>query len=356
MLLRRGRLALVGGTGLLALVLAGCTGGSSTRSAAPATTPTAPTSVPGSASRPGSSGATFGDIPRIVHTTEPSVVTITTGQGLGSGVVWAADGTVVTVAHVVAGAPRVGVQFADGKQTTGMVVASDEFTDLAVVRVPRTGLPAATFAPGLPEVGALTVVIGTPLGLQETVTAGIVSALGRDLPASQDTPHGLVGLIQTDAPISPGNSGGGVFNASGQAIGLSEAYVPPSQGAVAIGFATPSTVVRDVVPQLLATGHARHAYLGIQAGELTPQIGGQLGLAQSSGVLVIAVQPGSPAAQAGLQPGDVIVDLGGHTIANQADLQAALRQFTPGQRTSLTYIRDNTRHTVQVTLADYPAR
>ncbi len=352
-----GRPGLVVGTGLLALVLAGCAGGSSApRSAAPATTPTAPTSMLGSTSMAGSSGATFGDIPGIVRTTEPSVVTITTGQGLGSGVVWAADGTVVTVAHVVAGAPRVGVQFADGKQATGTVVASDEFTDLAVVRVPRTGLPAATFAAALPEVGALTVVIGTPLGLQETVTAGIISALGRDLPASQDTPHGLVGLIQTDASISPGNSGGGVFNASGQVVGLSEAYVPPSQGAVAIGFATPSTVVRDVVPQLLATGHARHAYLGIQAGDLTPQIAGQLGLAQSAGVLVIAVQPGSPAAQVGLQPGDVIVELGGHTITNQSDLQAALRQFTPGQRTSLTYIRNGTRHTAQVTLADYSAR
>lgn len=330
--------------GLLLGSLTGCSAGGSTGGAGSAPSP----------QHAAAAVAGFGDVPRIVRQAEPSVVTVTTSKGLGSGVIWSAGGEIVTDAHVVGDATHVTVQFADGKQAPGDVLARDEFTDLGVLRVPRKGLPAATFADALPPVGSLAVVIGTPLGLMNTVTAGIISAHDRDLPPSAETPHGLFGLVQTDAPISPGNSGGAVLDGRGRVVGISEAYVPPSQGAVAIGFATPATVVAQVVPQLLASGHAQHAYLGVKTGQLTPQIAQQLGVEQTSGVIVLQVVGGSPAERAGLEPGDLIVRIGSDDVAGQEDLLAALRRLAPKQTTTIGYVRDGKRRQAQVTLADYP--
>ena len=336
----------------LAVLLAGCSGGSGGHQAGATATPTVNVHLAGSGT------GSFSDIPHIVQTVEPSVVTVFSqlpqGQATGSGVVWSPDGVIVTDAHVVNGARQVVVQFADGKQSPARVVGKDEFTDLAVLKVARTGLPAAKFADSLPEVGALAVVVGSPLGLEETVTAGIISALERQIPPTQETPHGLFHLIQTDAPISPGNSGGGVFNGQSQVIGISEAYLPPSSGAVAIGFATPSTVVKAVVPQILNNGTVKNAYLGIKPVDVTPEIQQALGLSQRTGVIVAAVENGSPAARAGLQRGDVIVKLGSATIKDTTDLLAALRQHEPGERVPVTIVRDGKKQTVQVTLASYP--
>lgn len=174
-------------------------------------------------------------MPGIVRRVEASVVTITSPVGLGSGVVYRSNGTIVTDAHVVEDQQKqpfktVQVQFADGSTVGASVVAVDDVTDVAVIKAKRGNLPAATFASAEPEVGSLAVVLGSPLGLADTVTAGIVSGLQRNMPPSQESPHGLIGLIQTDAAISPGNSGGAVVNASGQVIGLSEAYLPPGSG------------------------------------------------------------------------------------------------------------------------------
>lgn len=336
----------------LAVLVAGCSGGSGGHQAKASTTPTVNVHLAESGT------GSFSDIPHIVQTVEPSVVTVFSqmpqGQATGSGVIWASDGVIVTDAHVVNGAQQIVVQFADGKQSPAKVVGKDEFTDLAVLKVPRTGLPAAKFADNLPEVGALAVVVGSPLGLEETVTAGIISALERQIPPSQETPHGLFHLIQTDAPISPGNSGGGVFNGQSQVIGISEAYLPPSSGAVAIGFATPSTVVKAVVPQILNNGTVKNAYLGINPADVTPEIQQALGLSQSSGVIVAAVESGSPAAKAGLQRGDVIIKLGSMTISNTTDLLEALRQHNPGEQVPVTIVRNGKQQTVQVTLANYP--
>ena len=297
----------------------------------------------------------------MVKDVEPSVVTIRTAVGLGSGVVYHSDGSIVTDAHVVEDQQKqafknVQVQFADGSQTQATVVGVDDVTDVAVLKVNRTGLPAAKFASSAPEVGSMTVVIGSPLGLEETVTSGIVSSLHRNMPPSKESPHGAIDLLQTDAPISPGNSGGAVADSSGQIIGLSEAYLPPSSGAVAIGFVTPSTTVTEVADQLLKSGTVKHAALGVVPTDITPQLAQRFSVPTTTGALVINVSQGSPAEQAGMQAGDIITKFAGTPVANVTDLLAALRKQDPGQQVDIDALRGKTSQTLHVTLGDLAAQ
>jgi S1-C subfamily serine protease len=298
--------------------------------------------------------AAFERIPDVVTKVQPSVVTIITSKGLGSGVVWSAEGIIVTDEHVVSGAKQVEVAFADGRRVPGTVRASDQVTDLAVVQANRKGLPAATFQKQLPRVGDLAIAIGSPLGFENTVTAGVISGLHREIPGSAQQSQSLVDLIQTDAAISPGNSGGAVVNSAGQVIGISEAFIPPSEGAVSIGFAIPAETVVNIVDQLLTSGRAKHAFLGIQPGDLTPEIAQQLGVNASGGVVVLAVVSGGPAAKAGLQPGDVITAINGKQLENVEDFLAALRPLSPGDTVTVTYLRGGSKHDAKVELADRP--
>jgi serine protease DegQ len=228
-------------------------------------------------------------------------------------------------------------------------------TDLAVVQADRRGLPPATFQSRLPQVGELAVAIGSPLGFENTVTAGVISGLHREIPGSGQQTQSLVDLIQTDAPISPGNSGGALVNAAGQVIGISEAFIPPQQGAVSIGFAIPAATVVDIVGQLLRQGRARHAFLGIQPGELTPEIAQQLGVRQSSGVVVLEAVAGGPAEKAGIRPGDVITALDGRQVATVEEFLAALRPHRPGDSVTVTFLRGNGSQDAKVLLADRPS-
>jgi serine protease DegQ len=300
-------------------------------------------------------GASAADVPRIVKEVEPSVVTVQTPTGIGSGVVFHSDGVIVTDAHVVEDeqkqpAKSVRIRFADGSEASAAVVGVDGPTDVAVLKADRGNLPAAKFSSSLPVVGELAVVMGSPLGLEQTVTAGIVSALHRNMPPSQGSPQGLLDLIQTDAPISPGNSGGAVVNSRSEVIGLSEAYLPPSTGAVDIGFVTPSTTVTDVADQLLKSGSAKHAVLGIIPTDLSPQIAERFGLPTASGALVVAVAQGGPAEKAGLQAGDIITQFDGQKITSVTDLLAAIRKKEPGQQSDVTFQRGQDSKTVKVTL------
>ncbi|GAC1490246.1 MAG: hypothetical protein NVS2B15_08790 [Pseudarthrobacter sp.] len=285
------------------------------------------------------------------------MVTVKTQDGIGSGVVYRSDGTIVTAAHVVEDQQKqpyktVQVQLADGTQAAATVIAVDDPTDVAVIKADRSGLPAARFSSDTPVVGSLTVVIGTPLGLDETVTAGIVSGLHRNMPPSQEQPHGAIDLLQTDAPISPGNSGGAVADASEQVIGLSEAYLPPSSGAVAIGFVTPSTTVTNVADQLLKNGKASHAVLGVVPADLSPEIIQRFNLPTTSGALVIEVSPGSPADKASVRAGDIITSFAGQKVTGVTDLLAALRKEQPGQQADLTLQRGKDTKTFTAVLAD----
>jgi serine protease DegQ len=337
---------------LLAAALAGC----SLVTEQPARSAPAPVTAAPPQANASAQVTTVGDIPGIVRKVEPSVVTISQDQGTGSGVVWSRDGVVVTNAHVVGNAQAVEVAFFDGQRADGRVRAIDQDTDLAVVDVQRQDLQPATFQRNLPVVGELAVAVGSPLGFQNTVTAGIISGLHREIPGSAEQGiRSLVDLIQTDAAISPGNSGGALVNGRGQVVGINVAYIPPGQGAVAIGFAIPGATAVDVVGQLLRNGRATHSYLGITPDQVTSQVAAQLGLDQARGVVALEVAEGSPAARAGLRPGDVIVAIDGTAVDTVEDLFAELRQRKPGSEARLTVIRDGRRQEVTATLAERPS-
>lgn len=346
-----GAAALVAAVG----VAAGCGGSSGV--ASPTITPTgqlgATPEQPAQAQPQVSSGlaaAGVADelIPSIVEQVQPSIVTVVvqTGQGggEGSGIVWdGSKGLIVTNAHVVEGAVGVEVKLPGGEQIPATVVAVASTTDLAVVRIDRTDLPTATFAQELPRVGELAIAMGNPLGFENSVTAGIVSALHRSLgQAPYDD------LIQTDAPISPGNSGGALVNRDGEIIGINTAGIPSSENANSLGFAIPSPTVRTVVEQLLAGGgqetqnQAEQPYLGISSSD------------SAEGVVVQEVVPGSPAASAGLEPGDVIVGIDGTQIATTDELASALGSHAIGDQATLTVIRAGQQGELTVTLGERP--
>jgi S1-C subfamily serine protease len=295
--------------------------------------------------------ADFSDIPDLVNEVQPSVVTVVTDVGEGSGVIYDDDGAIVTNAHVVAAAQTVEVTFTDGSRAEGEVVAADPAVDLAVIRTDRDDLAAAEFSARTPAVGELAVAIGNPLGFENSVTAGIISGLDRNIPGGGTA---LVGLLQTDAAISPGNSGGALVGGSGQVMGINVAYIPPAGGAVAIGFAIPSAVVVDVADELLADGQVEHSFLGIALRALTPQLAEQYGIGTEAGVLVIQVEPGSPADDAGIRAGDVITGIDGEPVDEPGDLLAQLRTRDPGDRVQLRILRNGEEQTVEVELGAAP--
>jgi S1-C subfamily serine protease len=279
---------------------------------------------------------------------------VLTPQGVGSGVIYRSDGVILTNDHVVHAHADVEIAFADGRRIRGKVTAADAATDLALVQVDRTGLPAATFQQELPAVGSLAVVLGSPLGFDKSVSAGIVSGLHRSIPGSARETSALVDLLQTDAPISPGNSGGAVVDSEGRVIGISEAYIPPQQGAVAIGFAIPAATAVAVADELLRHGRVDHAFIGIQPAELTPEVAQELHVGRSAGVLVYAVERGGPADRAGIEPGDVLVELERQPLDSVEDLFAALRRHRPDQVVGIELLRGGTRHSVKVRLSAQP--
>lgn len=380
-------LRILGAAAVLAGAASGCTGspapppsslpsGSSPASASPGTaspgsttsgptggTPSSPTGgstggataaqpTPGQATAGQAPGSPQGpaDIPSIVSNVQPSVVTVFTNGGLGSGVVYSEDGLILTNEHVVRGTKDVEVAFADGRRVAGTVRATDAISDLALVEAKRTGLPVAKFQSELPRIGELAVVIGSPLGFENTATAGIISGLHREIPGSAASSQSLVDLIQTDAAISPGNSGGALVNGRGEVIGISEAYIPPQSGAVALGFAIPAATAVKVADQLREDGTADHAFIGLSLGDITPQIAERLGLPDTRGALALAVPDGGPAAKAGIRPGDVLVKLDGEELASPEDLLAALRSRSPGQTVTVEFRRGTSTQEVKVQL------
>ena len=364
---RRLRTVLGAGALVAALAFSGCTGtvsppppsgtSSSQASSSDSANPVPAPSSPGSAVpvEGGGSGTSAGNLPQLVENLSPSVVTIFTEGGLGSGVVYSADGLILTNEHVIRGATSVEVGFADGQRVEGTVKASDAVTDLALVQAKRAGLPKPTYQSDLPKVGEGALVLGSPLGFENTATAGIISGLHRSIPGSASNSLSLVDLIQTDAPISPGNSGGAVINMRGEVIGISEAYIPPSAGAVSLGFAIPAATAVDVAEELLANGTAKHAYLGLTPGELTAQIADQLGIQEGAGVVVLAADSDGPAGRAGIRPGDVLQSMEGVELTTPEKLLAELRKRNPGNTVGFKVKRGDQSLDIKVDLTDRPA-
>ena len=284
------------------------------------------------------------------------------GQGLGSGVIYRRDGYIITNNHVVENASEVNVAFADGSTERGEVVGADPSTEIAVVRVNREDLPAARFAKGSPTVGQLAVAIGSPSGFQSTVTEGVVSGLNREVPGRLTRGQqeaALVDLIQTDAAISPGSSGGALVDRSGEVVGINVAYLPPETRAESIGFAIPSETATSVADQLIENGRVSNPFLGVRGlRDLTPDIARQFELSVETGAIFAEVVPGGPADKAGLHSGDVITALGSAGISDSGDLLAALRDYRPGDDITLTVVRGGrgNEESVEVELEELPQR
>ena len=283
------------------------------------------------------------------------------GEGLGSGVVYREDGYIITNAHVVKGASDVTVSFADGSTEPVEIVGSDPNSEIAVLKVDRNNLPAATFKTDEPPVvGQLAVAIGSPAGFEATVTAGIVSAVGREFPpeltrGDNQAAAALSDLIQTDAAISPGNSGGALVDRDGNIVGINVAYLPPAQtGAVNLGFAIPSDTAVSVADQLIETGEVTIPYLGVGTIPLPPEVAERFDLEVNSGALVQSVEPGSGADEAGVRVDDVITALEDEEVASYGDLFGALRDYEPGDTVGLTVVRAGEERTLDVTLGERP--
>jgi S1-C subfamily serine protease len=279
------------------------------------------------------------------------------GEGIGSGVIYRPDGYIVTNNHVVEDARRVSVAFADGTTEDASVVGTDPNTEIAVLKVNRDDLPAATFEENTPVVGQLAVAIGSPSGFESTVTSGIVSGVGREFPPEltrgTSAARALVDLIQTDAAISPGNSGGALADRAGHIIGIDVAYLPPAEtGAENLGFAIPSDTAVSVADQLIDTGKVSTAYLGVLTTDLSPEDASNFDLPVDSGALVEQVVPGSGAADAGVRKGDIITALGDARVERYGDLLGALRDYAPGDTVTLTVFRDGKETNLQVTLGE----
>lgn len=300
-------------------------------------------------------------------------------QGAGSGFVWDTQGHIVTNNHVVDGSDSIQVTFSDGTVRSAKLVGADADSDLAVIKV---DLPAARLHPielassSEVKVGQLAIAIGNPFALENTMTVGIVSAVGRVLPVessgSGQASYTIPDIIQTDAPINPGNSGGVLVDDRGQLIGVTAAIASPVRASAGVGFAIPSDIVQRVVPALIETGHYQHTWLGISGATLTPDLAQAMNLdADQQGALIVEVVPGGPADKANLrgsdqertingQPfrigGDVITAVDGQPIHNFEDLVAFLARSTEvGQQVSLSILRDGKAQTAKVELAARPS-
>ncbi|WP_084037244.1 S1C family serine protease [Haloechinothrix halophila] len=287
----------------------------------------------------------------LVDRVAPSVVTVKAGRGVGSGVVFTSD-VIVTNAHVVGDNKAVTLAFADGTEANGEVIATDTITDLAVVRSERGELPVPDYRERLPRTGDRAIAIGSPLGFENSVTAGVISGLNREIPGSASRTQSLVDLIQTDASISPGNSGGALLDTRGRVIGINEAYIPPKVGAVSLGFAIPAATVIDTAEELLKDGEATHPYLGVSLGRLTPELAERFTVGATKGAVVLGVEKNGPAASAGVRPGDVITGLAGSEVTSVEDLLGVLRGTEPGQEVQLLVTRDSEQRELTVTVGE----
>ena len=276
-------------------------------------------------------------------------------EGIGSGVIYRPDGYIITNNHVVEDATGLNVAFADGTTERASVVGTDPDTEIAVLKVNRDNLPAATFDKSTPIVGQLAVAIGSPSGFESTVTSGIVSGVGREFPpeltGGGSAAKALVDLIQTDAAISPGNSGGALADRDGRIIGINVAYLPPGEtGAENLGFAIPSDTAVSVADQLIDTGRVSTPHLGGETTDLSSRDASRFDLPVDSGALVGQVVSGSAAAEAGVRKGDIITALGGTRVESYGDLLGALRDYEPGDTVTLTVFRDGQETKLEVTL------
>ena len=269
----------------------------------------------------------------------------------GSGFIADPTGVIVTNWHVVDQAYEIFVTFSDGSRYDAKVLNAARILDIALLKVDvGHPLPAVTWGDSAKmQIGDPVLAIGNPLGIGQSVTAGIVSALNRNI---QDTPYD--DFIQTDAPINHGNSGGPLFNLQGQVIGINTALISPTSGSAGLGFAIPSDIAHTVIGRLLTYGWTRPAFLGVKIQQVSPEMAAALGMAQPAGSIVAWVTDGGPAAKAGLQIGDIILRYGDEVPTDERDLLRKIASGTPGQDVKLSVLRDGQPISIPVTLGEWP--
>ena len=274
-------------------------------------------------------------------------------SNLGSGVIVSQDGFILTNHHVIEAADEIQVAMPDGKTMEAKVVGTDPETDLAVLKVKQTKLPAITFAKAETlRVGDVVLAIGNPFGVGQTVTMGIVSALGR----SHLGINTFENYIQTDAAINPGNSGGALVDVAGNLVGVNTAIFSRSGGNLGIGFAIPVSIVRQVMEQIIAHGAVTRGWVGIEVQEISPEIAESFNLKSTEGALIAGVLRGGPADRAGIHPGDVLVAVGGKPVLDSSSLLNLIAALPPGKVAQLKLVRDQTEMQLLVTVEKRPVQ
>jgi len=272
-------------------------------------------------------------------------------MGLGSGVIVQPNGTILTNHHVVDGAEAIQVELTNNRTFDAKVIGSDPPSDLAVLQIAAKELDALTLGDSdRVRVGDVVLAVGNPLGIGQTVTAGIISAKGRSTGLSDGS---FEDFLQTDAPINQGNSGGALVNTNGELIGINSQILSTSGGSIGIGFAIPSNMARNVMEQLIANGKVHRGQLGVMIEPVPPDKAASLGLKQPGGVLIAAVPPNSPAARAGLRKGDVVTAFQGQPITDGNTLRNRVASTRPGTTVKLTISRDKREQDIEATLGEY---
>jgi serine protease DegQ len=272
-------------------------------------------------------------------------------SNLGSGVIVSSEGYILTNQHVVDGADQIEVALADGRTSSAKVIGVDPETDLAVLKINMTNLPTITLGRmDQTRVGDVVLAIGNPFGVGQTVTMGIVSALGRNHLGINTFEN----FIQTDAAINPGNSGGALVDVNGNLLGINTAIYSRSGGSLGIGFAIPVSTARSVLESIITTGSVTRGWIGVEPQDVTPEIAESFGLDQKSGAIVAGVLQGGPADKAGIKPGDILVAVDGRPITDTTDMLNLIAQLTPGKRSRMTLLRKSQEANVDVVVGKRP--
>lgn len=272
-------------------------------------------------------------------------------SSLGSGVIVSTEGYILTNFHVVEGADQIEVGLADGRKAKARVVGTDPETDLAVIRISERNLPVMVLGqPDEARVGDVVLAIGNPFGVGQTVTMGIVSAVGRN---NLHINH-FENFIQTDAAINFGNSGGALVDVNGNLLGINSAIYSQTGGSIGIGFAIPVSTARNVLESIIKSGQVVRGWIGIESQDITPELAASFGLGRENGAIIAGVVRNGPADRAGVRPGDILLAVEGKSIKNTGEMLNLIAQLAPGAKARLTLMRQNRESMVDVTVGKRP--
>ena len=273
-------------------------------------------------------------------------------SSLGSGVIVSDQGYILTNNHVVESADDIEVALADGRKASAKVVGTDPETDLAVIKINLPDLPAITFGRSdQASVGDVVLAIGNPFGVGQTVTMGIISALGRN----NLTENAFENFIQTDAAVNPGNSGGALVDVNGNLLGINTAIYSQTGGSVGIGFAIPVSTVKTVMESIISNGHVVRGWIGVEPQDITPELADSFGLKQRSGAIIAGVIRGGPADKAGMKPGDILIAIEGKPVGDTTQMLNLVAQLKPGDKAKVTVLRDANRPTLEILIGKRPS-